>query len=162
MKIKIFRKVHEDLILGAAASLIKRDEEYLLVQEGNKRCCGKWGLPEGEREKSDMTLADTAVRETFEETGLVFQPTHVVCMSDIECSINGHIFGMVYFGEVTGGEMKAGPEILKVGWFSFKLVKDMYLRNELRGDYVFNVIRHHKEHNLTPLSDLVLCNNGLA
>ena len=53
----------------ACGSVIEKDGKILLIFQNN----GFWGFPKGHVEK-DETEAETAVRETFEETGIWVEP----------------------------------------------------------------------------------------
>ncbi len=57
----------------AAVSIIIRDDEILLEKRNsalNDPWAGQFALPGGHYEQLDGTLYDTAIRETFEETGI--------------------------------------------------------------------------------------------
>lgn len=51
-----------------AGCVIKKDGNYLLVQERQPKVYGKWNLPAGHVDK-DETIEQAAVREAKEETG---------------------------------------------------------------------------------------------
>lgn len=58
----------------AAVSIIIRDDEILLEKRNsalNDPWAGQFALPGGHYEQLDGTLYNTAIRETFEETGII-------------------------------------------------------------------------------------------
>lgn len=62
-------------ITGAAVAAITDDKGRLLLV---KRCdCGKWGIPGGLMEFGE-TMAQTAAREAYEETGLTVEIDRLV------------------------------------------------------------------------------------
>jgi len=78
---------------------------------------GKWYLPAGRMEKGE-TICEAAIREVFEETGLIIQ---VKTLLAIECA-GGSWFRFVVTGDVTGGTLKtpaqADQESLQAKWVS--------------------------------------------
>lgn len=68
----------------AAVALIRtrgQDPEYLLLRRAanpQDPWSGHFALPGGRWEKGDKDLLETCIRETFEETGIVLEPGHLV------------------------------------------------------------------------------------
>jgi len=62
---------------GAGFVLLSSDLDYVLLVHDARS--GKWGFPKGHRESYDPDNLATAVRELFEETGLV--PTQYTILS---------------------------------------------------------------------------------
>lgn len=60
--------------------IVTKDSEILLMQRSLKDdyCPGAWGIPGGYMEEEDLTLEDTAIRETYEELGIKVKPDKVV------------------------------------------------------------------------------------
>jgi 8-oxo-dGTP pyrophosphatase MutT (NUDIX family) len=63
---KLLKHLHKKLplVIAAGGLVINNKQEYLFIHRN-----GKWDLPKGKMDKNE-TVADTAVRETMEETGV--------------------------------------------------------------------------------------------
>ena len=61
-------------MISIVATLIKKNNQYLLVQEKKAEAFGLWTIPAG-RIKEGETPEEAACRETKEETGLLLQKT---------------------------------------------------------------------------------------
>jgi ADP-ribose pyrophosphatase YjhB (NUDIX family) len=61
--------------------VVWRGDEVLLVQRGKPPRRGEWGIPGGAQTVGE-TVFETAVREVFEETGLVIRPTSIITAVD--------------------------------------------------------------------------------
>jgi len=139
-----------------AVCVMEKDRRFPLVKEGNPKCRGKYGLPGGERDyKRDKNLEDTVIRETSEETGLEILPTDIICLKSTICD-GRNIIGIAYYAKIVGGKEAPGPEILELGWFSLEQIEEMFLKGELRGEYVLDVIKHYVEKGKIPIKELVL------
>lgn len=98
-----------------ACVLINEHNEVLMIQEAKQSCAGKWYLPAGRLERGE-TIADGAVREVLEETGLHITVTTLL---GLECA-GGSWFRFVLTGRVNSGELKtparADAESLQAKW----------------------------------------------
>jgi ADP-ribose pyrophosphatase YjhB (NUDIX family) len=61
--------------------VVWRGDDVLLVQRGRPPRQGEWGIPGGAQTLGE-TVFETAVREVFEETGLLIRPTAIVTAVD--------------------------------------------------------------------------------
>jgi ADP-ribose pyrophosphatase YjhB (NUDIX family) len=101
-----------------AAGIVVRDEEgrVLLVRRKFEPFAGMWTMPAGFIEYGE-DVAETAVRELEEETGLVIEidSTHAVesCRDDPR----GDTVLVLYEGRVAGGRLEAGDDADEVGFF---------------------------------------------
>lgn len=116
------------VIVGA---VIEKDGKYLLVQEAQEKCRGKWNLPAGHLDSGE-TMVDGAKREVREETGCTVELTGV-------CQIGsrmkeGEVFASVIFtAELVREEISLDPaEILDARWLSYEEIVAM--RNEIRNE----------------------------
>jgi 8-oxo-dGTP diphosphatase len=100
----------------AAAVLIDRGGEVLLVRRVNKPQQGKWSLPAGFIDAGEDPKA-AAVREVLEETGLQIQVTELL---DVIAG-GGHPHGadiiILYRGEIEGGRITAGDDADAAAFF---------------------------------------------
>ncbi|MFK0255546.1 NUDIX domain-containing protein [Streptomyces sp. NPDC090445] len=109
-------------LVPAASAVVVDDEGRVLLQRRTDN--GMWALPGGQMELGE-SLAECAVRETWEETGIRVEVTGIVGTY----SNPGHVF--VYDdGEVrqefsicllarpTGGTLRISDESLEVAWFA--------------------------------------------
>src|SRR5690349_10716467 len=117
-------RIGNDVLEVPTVSVVVFDDRdrVLLVRhvEGNV-----WTTPGGMIEPYEIP-ADAAVRETFEETGLVVEPTRIVgVFGGAPCSgvyANGDkvsFVSTVFVANVTGGAMRPdGVETLETRWFA--------------------------------------------
>ena len=114
---------HITLLIPSAAAII-RDEQgrVLLIRRGDGR---GWSLPGGVMEPGER-IADCAVRETCEETGLEVEPVRLIGIySDPDVMQitfpNGdqaHLVSATFECRVIGGKLRAdGEESLEVAYF---------------------------------------------
>ena len=60
-----------------AGGILEKDGKFLLVQESQKICKGKWCIPAGGLDETE-SLIDGAKREIFEETGCKVEITGIL------------------------------------------------------------------------------------
>ncbi len=94
-----------------AFGLVVNDKgEILLIQRGYGRSKGKWSLPGGRRDKGE-SLRKTAVRETYEETGIRMSTDSLYHKSD-------RYRFEVWRGRHVGGHLRVQKkECLDAKWF---------------------------------------------
>ncbi len=98
--------------LGVSVVIIK-DESVLLILRGDFPV---WGLPGGAVESGE-SIAEAAIREVHEETGLDIRLIRLVGIYFRPQGLEGH-HQALFTAEVSGGETKPdGFETLKVEWF---------------------------------------------
>ncbi len=118
---------------------IVEGDRLLLVQEGKDYCRGQWGLPGGRVEPGER-LADAALREVTEETGLSVELDGIVRISRYTTARNNHCIGFTFGARPLGGDLVVdGSEILRASWISFVdlgILPDA----ELRSPAVFRAI----------------------
>ncbi len=117
------RKIGNDLLLMPSAAVAIRDDKgrLLLAKHHN---FGMWVLPGGLIEPGE-TPADAAMREVWEETGLVVRLHRIIGVYGgpglLVTYPNGDrtaYVGTVFSGEPVGGELRPdGVEILDVRYF---------------------------------------------
>lgn len=116
------RKIGHDPIIMTCAGCAVLDGagRLLLQQRGEDR--GPWGLPGGAMELGE-TIEATAVRETFEETGLRVRPDTLlgVYTGEEHTYANGDVVQSVVVvltaTPVAGRLMEDGIETVRLAWF---------------------------------------------
>jgi 8-oxo-dGTP diphosphatase len=118
------KKVGHDLLVLPSAAVAVQDEQgrVLMGLHSDRKI---WVLPGGLIEPGE-TPADGAVRETWEETGLIVELTVILGVYGgkellIEYADGDRVsyVGTLFGGRVIGGELRPdGEEILEVGYFS--------------------------------------------
>ena len=118
--------------------VLKKDGKYLLVQEAQEKCRGKWNLPAGHLDPNE-TIFDGAKREILEECGFNVNLTGIAYIGNQVMKDNTFI-GVVFSTEIIDGEIKFDEnEILDVKWFTYDEIINMY--DELRAyDWVTDSI----------------------
>ena len=115
------RRYPERPIVGVLA-VVLRGERALVVRRSNPPMAGRWGFPGGVLELGE-TVAQGAVRELLEETGVVAEPAGTLTVLD---SIQREDAGRVRFhytlvairGLWQSGEGIAADDAEEVAWLS--------------------------------------------
>ncbi|GEM_PF-916054 len=100
------------------STVVADDNHILMVREGHGRKRGCWNLPGGKAHAGEK-LIDTAVRETFEETGYDIKALGLLALfinarAGFKPSIRLHLSA-----KLIGGDMEIdGDEVLDVRWFT--------------------------------------------
>ena len=119
-----------NLILGASAVIVA-DGAILLVQRGHEPQLGRWSVPGGKQEPGE-TLAETAAREAYEETGLEVRVGAELWSLTIpagDVSFEVHDFAAT----VTGGTLRAGDDAADARWVPFAELDLLPLTDGLMG-----------------------------
>ena len=118
--------------------IVKKDNKYLLVQEGKEICRGKWNIPAGHLEPNE-TIFDGAKREIFEECGYNVNLTGIATIGNKVISDNEFVF-IIFSTDIIDGDIKFDKEeILDAKWFSYDEIVQMH--SELRTyDWITNAI----------------------
>lgn len=130
--------------------VIEKKGKFLLVQEAQEKCRGKWNIPAGHLDKNE-NIFDAAKREILEETGCrvdlngVLQIGNRVSENDIWISV---IFSTKLLEENISFDKK---EILDVKWFSYEEILTM--KEELRSyEWILNSINALRENKVTNIN----------
>jgi 8-oxo-dGTP pyrophosphatase MutT (NUDIX family) len=109
--------------LVPAASVLAYDEDSRVLLQ-RRRDTGQWAIPMGKQELGE-TVAQCAVRETREETGVTIEvtgilgiysdPGHIVAYSDGEVRQE---YEVILLGRPVSGQPEANDEASDVGWFT--------------------------------------------
>jgi 8-oxo-dGTP diphosphatase len=115
------RRYPERPIVGVLA-VVLRGERALVVRRANPPMAGRWGFPGGVLELGE-TVAEGAMRELLEETGVVAEPTGTLTAIDTidrddEGRVRFHYTLVAVRGEWRSGEGVAGDDADEVAWLS--------------------------------------------
>lgn len=101
----------------AAAVLVEKDNQVLLVRRANDPARGLWTLPAGFVDAGEDPVR-AAMRECLEETGLSIRITDLLDVhSGLEHPRGAHIV-IFYRGEILEGEMTARDDVDRVAFFA--------------------------------------------
>ena len=104
--------------------VVKKDNKYLLVQEAQEKCYGKWNLPTGRLDPGESVF-DGAKREIFEECGYVVDLTGIAIIGNRVMPDN-NFMGIIFAAEIVSGSINYDPtEILDVKWFTYDEIVNM-------------------------------------
>lgn len=136
--------------------VLEKDGKYLLVQEAQEKCYGKWNLPAGHLDPNE-TIIEAAKREIKEESGLDVELTGVCQIGNRK--LEDDVFVSVIFStKVLGGDIKFDPnEILDVKWFSYEELLSM--KAQLRSEnLIFGAINNTRSELVAPISIVEILN----
>lgn len=101
----------------AAAVFVIQNDKILLVRRGNTPKRGFWTLPAGFVDAGEDPVR-AAERECLEETGLDIQVVELLDVLFGQEHPNGAHIVIVYRGRFKSGELQAGDDADRVGFFS--------------------------------------------
>src|SRR5205085_7707504 len=88
--------------------------ELVLLRRGIEPGKGWWAQPGGFLEV-DETVTECAVRETFEETGLIVKPGEII---GLYARLEAAVVVLVFEARVVSGEFRTNPEALEIEAFA--------------------------------------------
>ncbi len=101
------------------------DNQLLMVQE---KADGKWSVPGGWADIG-YTPYEIAVKETFEEAGLVVKPIRLLAVMDKKCHPHPptpfYSYKIFILCEIISGEIKSGDETLDAKFFDLKNIPEL-------------------------------------
>lgn len=100
---------YENPLPVAAAIVVNRKRELLLVKRGHEPYRGLWCLPIGFAESGER-VRDAALRELREETGLEGEIVSLVDVSTVDDAYYGDMAVITYEVRRTGGKLMAGDD----------------------------------------------------
>ena len=92
---------------------ITDDGDVLLLRRGIEPGRGSWAQPGGFLEV-DETLSEGAIRETWEETGLLVEPGELI---GLYTRLEAAVVVLAFEARITGGEQQLTPEALEIRTF---------------------------------------------
>lgn len=108
--------------IPAAIAFLVKDAKVLLVKRGLPPNQGRWGLPGGKIEWGE-SIADAAVRELYEETGIRANADRVLTAIDVmgrpeHGDVQQHYVLIVVLCHWVSGEPVAGDDAADARWFA--------------------------------------------
>jgi 8-oxo-dGTP diphosphatase len=115
------RRYPERPIVGVLA-VVLRGGRALVVRRANPPLTGRWGFPGGVLELGE-TVAEGAMRELFEETGVVAEPVGTLTVLDSlhrddDGRVRYHYVLVAVLGIWQSGEGVAGDDAEEVAWLT--------------------------------------------
>jgi ADP-ribose pyrophosphatase YjhB (NUDIX family) len=112
----------------AAGVILEKKNSIVLVKRRFEPQVGLWGLPAGFMEYGESP-EETAIRETFEETGLrvAIDRLHGAYRGG---GVNGpRVVLLIYRARILGGRLRPGDDAEEVGWFPLLELPDLAFRS---------------------------------
>ncbi len=134
------------------AALIKRDDRYLMVEEGNPSA-SVYNQPAGHVEEGE-TPFDACVREVLEETGWHAEPKQLIGVYILDLPEKRKTY--YRFGykaeaieQITN---KLDADIIAYHWLTLAEIQQLNRQQRLRSDLVLQLIEDDLQGKLYPLS----------
>lgn len=115
--------------IGVVGGVIEKDGKFLLVQEAQETCRGKWNIPAGHLDPNE-TIFDGTKREIKEETGCNVELTGILQIGNKVLKDNV-VVSVIFQAKLLDNNITYDPnEILDVKWFTYEELINM--KEELR------------------------------
>jgi ADP-ribose pyrophosphatase YjhB (NUDIX family) len=132
---------------SAAGAVVARGRDVLLVRRSIEPGRGRWGFPAGFQDYGE-TLAETAVREVLEETGLEVRVPRVLSVVHSREIPSRLVNLVVYLGEFGAGELQAADDASDARYFSLdSLPPDLAFDNNR--EILDSLVREFPEGDIT-------------
>lgn len=126
------------LVTGA---VVKREDLYLLVQQGQGDSAGMWNIPAGYVDKNE-SLEQATMREVKEETGFDIEIGEQLGVWHTSATES---IKHAYVGIIKGGEILAQPgEIREVAWVTYEQILSLHAEKKLRAPWVFDALTRYE------------------
>ncbi len=107
-------------LIGVGAVIVQNDQ-ILLIRRGMEPAKGEWSIPGGLVNVGE-TLREAAIREAFEETGLIIEPIQLVelidrIFKDDLGRVRYHYVLADFLCHIRGGSLLAGSDAIEAKWF---------------------------------------------
>ena len=135
----------------AVGGIIEKEGKFLLMQEAQEACRGKWSIPAGLVDPGE-NIFESAVREIKEEAGYDVKLTGIL---EIGNRIDPEPFlGIIFSTElIKKNNYYDEEEVLDIKWYTYEELLNM--KDELRSyDWIINSIKAYKENKIIDL-DLI-------
>ena len=102
--------------LPVVSTILVKDRQVLLVKRANEPYQGQWCLPSGFAESGE-SIAEAALRELEEETGMSGQIVHLQDVDSCSNYYYGDLLFLTFAVEDIGGTPRAGDDAVAVRYF---------------------------------------------
>ena len=130
---------------GCDVFVVNEENKVLLIQRSDNN---RWALPGGCQNLGE-SAKDCAIRECFEETGLVVGITNLLGVWSSQCYeyVNypwkdNEFTHVVFKAEITGGSETLSDETISIGWFSQNQLPPLSDGHAPRIEYGFNWLKN--------------------
>lgn len=130
--------------------VIEKDGKFLLVQEAQEKCRGKWNIPAGHLDPNE-TIFEGAKREVFEECGCKVELSGVVNIANKVLQDDTFV-GIVFSTKLIEENIKFDTgEILDVKWFTHEEIINM--KEKLRdSNWIINSVSAVKNNKISDIN----------
>ena len=130
--------------------VLEKNGKFLLVQEAQEKCRGKWNIPAGHLDPNE-TIFEGAKREVFEECGCKVELSGVVTIANKVLQDDTFV-GIVFSTKIIEENIKFDKEeILDVKWFTYEEIIDM--KEKLRDSkFIINSISAVKDNKISDIN----------
>lgn len=126
--------------------IIEKEGKYLLVQEAQEKCFGKWNIPAGHLGPNE-TIFEGAKREVLEETGCKVELTGVLQIANKVLSSDTWISVIFATNLIEENIHYDKSEILNVKWFSYEEI--LAMKENLRAsEWIIDTIEALRENKI--------------
>lgn len=134
------------------AALIKRDDRYLLVEEGDPDA-SVFNQPAGHIEAGE-TPAQACIREVLEETGWQARPRHLIGVYLLELPDQNKTYYRFGFRAEALEQIsdQLDPDIIACHWLTLAEIQQLNQQQRLRSDLVMQLIEDDLRDQHFPLS----------
>lgn len=138
-----------DMGIIIVGGIIEKDGKFLLVQEAQEKCRGKWNIPAGHLDPNE-TIFEGAKREVFEECGCKVEITGVLQIGN-KVLFNDTWVSVIFETKLVEENIKFDKnEILDVKWFTYEEILSM--KEDLRAyDWITNAISSYVEKKISDI-----------
>ena len=130
--------------------VIEKDGKFLLVQEAQEKCRGKWNIPAGHLDPNE-TIFEGAKREVFEECGCRVELLGVVNIANKVLQDDTFV-GIVFSTKLIEENIAFDTsEIIDVKWFTYEEIINM--KEKLRdSNWIINSVSAVKNNKITDIN----------
>ena len=130
--------------------VLEKNGKFLLVQEAQEKCRGKWNIPAGHLEPNE-TIFEGAKREVFEECGCKVELSGVVTIANKVLQEYTFV-GIVFSTKIIEENIKFDKEeILDVKWFTYEEIISMK-ENLRESNWVINSVSAVKDNKISDIN----------
>jgi ADP-ribose pyrophosphatase YjhB (NUDIX family) len=133
--------------------IVVKNKSFVMVQEAQTKCRGKWNLPLGHLDEGE-SIVDGAIRESQEETGLTLNPKGFVGVYQNIHPQGDSVIKIILEAEPEDGELRwPENEILDAKWIKFEEFKDFPIK-DIRAADIATAIEDYITRGSSPLENV--------